>query len=218
MKEIYKLVKEEFIFWLMFLLFFMIWLISTIIFYSFCITNGIKIDATLIGSYANILVFNATIFAPIAAYFFYDMWKKQNKLVQLANIANDTLDVCYELRSSIFDIRIAHNNSFFGIFRITMIFKPFKEELLYPDKYIRKILQKTRVIEEISGNKNLTVIVRDIINLKLEIENHLNNIFVKKWNYKNNDDHVKNKVSEISRKIKKLEDELYKYIRYEQPS
>lgn len=76
-KSLYKEYKENHLFWLMFVLFFFLWLVSTVIFTAICMSKGISITEGSLGAYANILVFDATIFAPIAAYFFYDNWKDQ---------------------------------------------------------------------------------------------------------------------------------------------
>lgn len=199
----------------MFALFVFLLLATSIIFWNRYNYYGVNVDATLIGAYTNLLVFNATIFTPIAAYFFYDNWKEQKKLIKLANIASDALDICNELRHSILQIRIAHHNSPLGLFRATMLLRPFKENLREPDRYIGQLFQKVRMIENISGNQGLNILVKDILNNKLNLENYMNNIFRKKWSYEENQKYVKNKTIEISQNIATLEDELYCYIRYE---
>ncbi|WP_180044486.1 MULTISPECIES: hypothetical protein [unclassified Acinetobacter] len=77
MKEKTSVFKENFLFWLMFGVFFILWLTTTGIFIFFCRYYGVYGTEGSIGAYANLLVFDATIFAPIAAYFFYDNWKEQ---------------------------------------------------------------------------------------------------------------------------------------------
>lgn len=77
MKEKKSLFKENYLFWLMFGVFFILWLTTTAIFVFYCNYYDVRGTEGSIGAYANLLVFDATIFAPIAAYFFYDNWKEQ---------------------------------------------------------------------------------------------------------------------------------------------
>lgn len=86
--EFFKSVyKENFLFWLMFKVFFFIWLLTTVIFIWFCNYYKVYGDGSSIGAYMNLLVFDATLFAPIAAYFFYDNWKEQHNTKLCSDIA-----------------------------------------------------------------------------------------------------------------------------------
>ena len=79
LKQLFNEYKEDKMFWLLFILFFFLWFITTVIFTAFCLVYDIEMDAGSIGAYANFLVFDATIFAPIAAYFFIDNWKNEKQ-------------------------------------------------------------------------------------------------------------------------------------------
>ncbi len=92
MEIIKSLYKENFLFWLMFKVFVFIWLLSTVIFIAFCNYYGVEGDGSSIGAYMNLLVFDATIFAPIAAYFFYDNWKEQHNLTKKVQKAEMLLE------------------------------------------------------------------------------------------------------------------------------
>jgi hypothetical protein len=87
MKNTKSLYKENFLFWLMFKVFAFIWLLSTVIFIAFCNYYDVVGDSSSIGAYMNLLVFDATIFTPIAAYFFYDSWKEQHNAKLCSDIA-----------------------------------------------------------------------------------------------------------------------------------
>lgn len=63
---------------------------TTIIFVLANYLLDIKLDSGLLGAYTNLLVFNATLFTPIAAYFFYDNWKEQRKYENNFEFANTT--------------------------------------------------------------------------------------------------------------------------------
>lgn len=84
--------KEERLFWFLSLIFIFIWFTSTVIFTVFCRIYNINGDDGSIGAYANILVFDATIFAPIAAYFFYDNWKIQAHYKNISDAAKDFIN------------------------------------------------------------------------------------------------------------------------------
>lgn len=107
LKTLYKEYKENHLFWLMFVLFFFLWLVSTVIFTSICMINKISITEGSLGAYANILVFDATIFAPIAAYFFYDNWKIQHNAKLYYDLGSEVLK-----KLKVFTINLA---SFFDL-------------------------------------------------------------------------------------------------------
>ena len=76
-------------------------LVTTIIFVVVNLLLDISIDSGIIGAYTNLLVFNATLFTPIAAYFFYDNWKDQRKYENTFSFANATYLYLLELDISL---------------------------------------------------------------------------------------------------------------------
>lgn len=101
----YKEYKENHLFWLMFVLFFFIWLVTTVIFITFCRIYAIHGTEGTIGAYANFLVFDATIFAPIAAYFFYDNWKIQHNKALLSEEAKSVYYLLHKERVCFYELR-----------------------------------------------------------------------------------------------------------------
>lgn len=85
-------------------------LITTIIFVVVNLLLDISIDSGIIGAYTNLLVFNATLFTPIAAYFFYDNWKDQRKYENTFSFANATYLYLLEL-----DISLKELNQYFKL-------------------------------------------------------------------------------------------------------
>lgn len=74
-----KLNKKDKLFLILFSMFCFILFSTSIMFFSLCAFFHISKE-TVISAYTNLLVFNATIFAPLAAYFFIDNWKDQKNL------------------------------------------------------------------------------------------------------------------------------------------
>ncbi|PPC04604.1 hypothetical protein SOI76_14850 [Acinetobacter pittii] len=84
--------------------------VTTIIFIAVNVLLGIAVDSGLIGAYTNLLVFNATLFTPIAAYFFYDNWKDQRTYENTFSFANATYLYLLEL-----DISLKELNQYFKL-------------------------------------------------------------------------------------------------------
>lgn len=131
MKRLLKTYKDDYLFYLLFLIFVFLWLTTTVIFWVACTKNGIKLDATLIGSYANLLVFIATLFAPIAAYFFIDRWKEEKNKTFFSSEARavwftlqETEDFSYKIDLLLEKNKVISYNDF-------DIFQQFAEQLTF---------------------------------------------------------------------------------------
>lgn len=116
LKETFRTFKEDHLFWLLFILFIFLWALSTVIFTSFCIVYKLPFKDA-IGAYTNLLVFDATIFAPLAAYFFIDNWKEQKNKTFFSMEAKNlwlqlqkTEDYSYILDRLIIDYTIDYYN------------------------------------------------------------------------------------------------------------
>lgn len=135
-KSLYKEYKENYLFWLMFVLFFFLWLVSTIIFTSICMIKGISITEGSLGAYANILVFDATIFAPIAAYFFYDNWKAQHNKTVISYEAKEVWSLLVELSIETLDL----DYEYYNLYNKEYLYFYNQSKL---NKEIEKLKQKT---------------------------------------------------------------------------
>ncbi|MBJ8445919.1 hypothetical protein [Acinetobacter bereziniae] len=107
LNKIFNTFKEDHLFWLLFLLFIFLWGISTVIFIAFCKVYALPFKDA-ISPYTNILVFDATIFAPLAAYFFIDNWKKQKQYEIGKQYAENILKTLTNINKNI-------ENSYFSI-------------------------------------------------------------------------------------------------------
>ena len=74
-----KLNKKDKLFLILFSMFCFLLFSTSMMFFSLCAFFNISKEI-VISAYTNLLVFNATIFAPLAAYFFIDNWKDQKNL------------------------------------------------------------------------------------------------------------------------------------------
>lgn len=212
--------KENYdrLFWILFKLFIFIWLASTVVFVFFCYFYNVRGTEGSIGAYMNLLVFDATIFAPIAAYFFYDNWKEQNSLIKLAEVSYESIIICNELSSNLIAIRISYNNSLFSIFRITMATNPFKKEFQKIDKNKESLLINLRFISGLSGNPITLEKYKSIRKNIFLIEYCINEIKRKNWSYEKNRLEVKKLTEETRKLIKELEEVLFLYTKYNPPA